>query len=314
MAYGISKNIEQVTNVPSIVFSCLERTEGEWLRIALYIVNTGNCDEKQIAKALRIKNKDKVKEALLFWKGAGLIDEVFENSEHVGEDSESKKQAASNRKVHLNTQQVAKAASENKKISFLLQECQRLLGGVVTQGDCNIFASMYISDAMPIDMILLGVAHFAAKGKRNARYIERALLSWQREGINSGSAAEQYLNDIIKNEEYVKRVLTVFAVQGMKASKADSALICEWFEVFGYDEAMISEALAHAGDKKTIRYVNGILRRWHSEGYKNLKDLMQATADKMQNISVNNPGAKSVLSGKIKKAPVFVGGGNANEQ
>ena len=31
-----------------------------------------------------------------------------------------------------------------------------------------ILVSMYLSDGMPVDMILLGVAHFAALGKRSA--------------------------------------------------------------------------------------------------------------------------------------------------
>ncbi|MFQ7002901.1 MAG: hypothetical protein ACLRRT_03915 [Ruthenibacterium lactatiformans] len=37
-----------------------------------------------------------------------------------------------------------------------------------TQADTNILVSMYLSDGMPVDMILLGVAHFAALGKRSA--------------------------------------------------------------------------------------------------------------------------------------------------
>ncbi len=313
MAYIINKNNKDVTNVPNIVFARLENTEDEWLRIALYIIKTGTCDENEISKDLRIRSKDKIKQALLFWKGAGLIEDSCLENEHSALQEAEKQEKPAQRKVHLNTQQVSKAAEQNKKISFLLQECQRLLGGVVTQGDCNIFASMYISDAMPIDMILLGVAHFAAMGKKNARYIERALLSWQRDGINSGRAAEAYLHGLIQKEEYVKRALGVFSKENMKVSKAESLLICDWFEAYGYDEAMIAEAIAHAGEKKTVKYVNGILRRWYDEGHKTLQDLMQSSADKMQNISVSNPGAKSVLNGKIKKVPVFVSGGKANE-
>ncbi|MFQ8833826.1 MAG: DnaD domain protein, partial [Ruthenibacterium lactatiformans] len=96
-------------------------------------------------------------------------------------------------RAHLTTPEVASAAQGDPAIAGLVQECQALMGGVITQADTNILVSMYLSDGMPVDMILLGVAHFAALGKRSARYIERALLGWQREGIDSGEAAERYL-------------------------------------------------------------------------------------------------------------------------
>ena len=87
------------------------------------------------------------------------------------------------------------------------------MGGVITQADTNILVSMYLSDGMPVDMILLGVAHFAALGKRSARYIERALLGWQAEGIDTADAAERHLALLAqreKNEAAVAEGLTVY--------------------------------------------------------------------------------------------------------
>ncbi len=302
LAYILCKNNGDSQQVPKVVFDRLANTQDDWIRIALYIISTRNCNIDEIATNLRIKDKEQINKALLFWSGAGLIENDFENdSKECNEKNEIKQ----TKRVHLTTAQVAQAASENEKIAFLLQECQRLMGKIVTQGDCNIFVSMYLCDAMPIDMILLGVAHFASQGKTSARYVERALLSWQREGINTGSAAEHYLNTLIQCEEYTKRALVVFDKNVTKVNKAESNMICEWFEVYGYDEKMIAEALAHAGERKTIRYVNGILKRWNEEGYKTLKDVIQSSADKMQNLEVSNPNAKNVLSGAIRKAPVF---------
>ncbi len=312
MGYCINENNNKGTNVPNIIFERLANTNDDFIRIALYIVSNNNCNPNQIAKALNIKQVQNVEKALLFWQGAGLLNSLNiqdENNKNTTEEKNEKKH-----RTHLTSSQVSQIASENDRISFLLQECQRLIGGVVTQGDCNIFASMYICDAMPIDMILLGVAHFAANGKKNARYIERALLSWQREGINSGAAAEAYLHKLMQNEEYIKRAVSLFPKKAdMRVSRAEGALICDWYEVYGFDEKIITEALSLAGEKNTIRYVNGILKKWYNEGYKNLQDIMRGSADKMQNISVSNPNAKNILNGAIKKAPVFVVEGDAYE-
>ncbi|MEG2931718.1 MAG: DnaD domain protein, partial [Ruthenibacterium sp.] len=186
---------------------------------------------------------------------------------------------------------------------------QRLMGGVITQADTNILVSMYVADGMPIDMILLGVAHFAAQGKRSARYVERALLGWQRDGIDDGAAAERYLKQLERCKNYEQRAAKLFGIADGKLPKADASLVFEWFEGFGYDESMISEAIAYAGERKTVKYVNGILRRWHGKGYKTVRDVMQESAGTMQNVQVSNPDAKAVLNGGMKRVPVFHAGG-----
>ncbi|MEG2395351.1 MAG: DnaD domain protein, partial [Ruthenibacterium sp.] len=73
----------------------------------------------------------------------------------------------------------------------------------------------------------------------------------------------------------------------------------------------ISEAIAYAGEHKTVKYVNGILRRWHGKGYKTVRDVMQESAGTMQNMQVSNPDAKTVLDGGMKRVPVFHAGGDA---
>ena len=60
----------------------------------------------------------------------------------------------------------------------------------------QILVSLYVADGLPVDFILLGVAHFVSLGKRSARYIERALLGWQAEGIDTVEAAERYLKPV----------------------------------------------------------------------------------------------------------------------
>ena len=303
VAYRLAQNVGDSKPVPQLIFSKLADTEDDWVRVALYVIATGETDPAALARALHLKNADKAYEALLFWKGAGLLESCD------GPCAESA--PAPVMRAHLTTPEVTNAAAGDSAIASLVQECQRLMGGVVTQADTNIFVSMYLSDGMPVDMILLGVAHFVSLGKRSARYIERALLGWQRDGITTGAAAEQYLQQLAQREVLTTRAAKLFPTADGKFTKAEQGMVCDWFESFGYDETMISEALAYAGERKTVKYVNGILRRWYARGFKTVRDVMQESAGTMQNVQVSNPDAKNVLGGGVKRAPTFHPGGDA---
>ncbi|MEG1925483.1 MAG: DnaD domain protein [Ruthenibacterium sp.] len=297
MPYRLSQNCGDSIAVPQLLFTKLPNVEDDWVRVALFVIATGETDPARIALALRLKTPDKAKEALLFWKGAGLLESV------EGAPAESAPLVAV--RTCLTTPEVTNAAKGDPAIASLVQECQQLLGGVMSQADTNIFVSMYLSDGMPIDMILLGVSYFASLGKRSARYVERALLGWQRDGIDSGEAVERYLAQLALRGEREKHIAELFRLPDAKFTKAERCAIADWYENFGFDDAMIAEALAYAGEKNNVRYVNGILRAWHTKGYRTVRDVMAQSNATMQNIQVTNPNAPSVLHGGLKRAPTF---------
>lgn len=303
MPYKLSDSLGDSLAVPQLVFAKLPETEDDWVRVALYILATGETDPACLARALRLKSPERAKEALLYWKGAGLLESCAEAQ------AESTPQLAS--RPHLTSPEVTAAAVKDPSIAALVQECQRLMGGVITQADTNILVSLYCNDGMPLDMILLGVAHFSALGKRSARYIERVLLGWQRDGIDSGAAVERYLKQLAQREACEKRVAKLFALDEPKFTKAERALIADWYENFGYDDSMVTEAIAYAGEKKSVRYVGGILRAWYSKGYKTVRDVMRESAGTMQNLQPAASSARNsaVLSGGLKRAPSFLPGG-----
>ena len=227
MAYRLVENKGDSVAVPQLVIAKLPELEDDWLRVALFVVATGETDPARIAAALRLKSPERAQTALVYWKGAGLLESCGEPQARGGID------AAPAPRAHLTTPEVASAAQGDPAIAGLVQECQALMGGVITQADTNILVSMYLSDGMPVDMILLGVAHFAALGKRSARYIERALLGWQREGIDSGEAAERYLRLLDQRAAHEKETAKLLGLADAKFTKADSRAIADWYESYG---------------------------------------------------------------------------------
>ena len=295
MAYRLVENKGDSVAVPQLVIAKLPELEDDWLRVALFVVATGETDPARIAAALRLKSPERAQTALVYWKGAGLLESCGEPQARGGID------AAPAPRAHLTTPEVASAAQGDPAIAGLVQECQALMGGVITQADTNILVSMYLSDGMPVDMILLGVAHFAALGKRSARYIERALLGWQREGIDSGEAAERYLRLLDQRAAHEKETAKLLGLADAKFTKADSRAIADWY---GYGPDMIAEAAAYAGEKKSVKYVNGILRAWYTKGYKTVRDVMAESAMGSSNVQAAAPAVKhNILGGGLRRAP-----------
>ncbi len=295
MAYQLAKNTGDSVAVPRLVFSKLPELEEDWLRVALYALDTGETDAARVASALRLKTPESARRALAYWKGAGLFADAAAPAGEL---------AAAPVRAHLTTPEVAQASLCDPAVAGLLQECQRLIGGVVPQSDANIFASLYLTDGLPVDMILLGVSHCAAHGKRSARYIERMLLGWQREGIDSGEAAERYLRLLQQRAENERETAELLGLPDAKFTRGERAAIADWYENFGYDRAMIAEAIGYAGEKKNVRYVNGILRAWYTKGFKNVQDVIAESKLSGSNVqSAEKSQTHNILGGGLRRAP-----------
>ena len=59
-------------------------------------------------------------------------------------------------------------------------------------------------------------------------------------------------------------------------------MIDTWFKAFEFDMAVINEALSRA-NSPSIKYVNGILSRWHDKGYKTVEDIQKEQKPRGQN-------------------------------
>ena len=77
-------------------------------------------------------------------------------------------------------------------------------------------------------------------------------------------------------EEYVSSLLQItpeeLTLGGRKA-------IARWYEVYGYDDAMVQEAAVQAGPKRDLWYWNSILKTWNAKGLRTIHDVRGPVAD-----------------------------------
>ena len=75
MAYRLVENKGDSVAVPQLVIAKLPELEDDWLRVALFVVATGETDPARIAAALRLKSPERAQTALTgkapaFWRAA----------------------------------------------------------------------------------------------------------------------------------------------------------------------------------------------------------------------------------------------------
>lgn len=76
MAYRLVENKGDSVAVPQLVIAKLPELEDDWLRVALFVVATGETDPARIAAALRLKSRSGRRRRLFtgkapaFWRAA----------------------------------------------------------------------------------------------------------------------------------------------------------------------------------------------------------------------------------------------------
>ena len=73
MPYKLAEYHGDTLAVPQLVLSHLAQTDGDTIRAALYILQTGDTEPRSLARALALPSVEAAKRALQYWAGAGLL-------------------------------------------------------------------------------------------------------------------------------------------------------------------------------------------------------------------------------------------------
>ena len=74
MAYKLAELHGDTVAVPQLVLARLTQTDGNTMRAALYILQTGDTDPHTMARALGLPSVEAARRALQYWAGAGLLE------------------------------------------------------------------------------------------------------------------------------------------------------------------------------------------------------------------------------------------------
>lgn len=277
--YRAVKQTGDAVAVPQLLFTKLAAPGADEarFRVALYLLAAGQADAAQIATALGLK-PPAVERALAYWEGAGLIEREAAAQEEAAPPPKQKR---------LTMRETVHAGKADPQLGALLHELQRVYGTAIGPKPTSLFASLYVQDGFPPDLILLAASYAAARGITSAAYVESVLGAWRKAGIDNSAAADRHLRQMAQREEREKQLAEMMGLVWDPFTLADKRKIALWFEDYGYDLAMVDAARLAAGDKRNeVKYLAGILKKWHARGWQTPRDVQQG--DEGRNLRVQS--------------------------
>ena len=250
MGYRLAAQNGDTVAVPQVVFAHLPRAEGDAVRVALYLLGGGAAEPRTIAHDLGLKSIEAAKRALQYWAGAGLLE----------------KDSAAPAAPEPAPAKIDLAALNDPYVAVLCQEAQAALGRALGRSEMLRLVGLYLNDGWQPDVILTCCAEAARQNRPTAAAVCRELQRWREAGVETGEDAERYLKQEALRAQRRAQTAALFGAGADKLTRWERTAITRWYEEWGFDDAMIEEALLRAEAHRTVRYVDGILRAWRAQG------------------------------------------------
>ncbi len=176
MPYKLAEYHGDTLAVPQLVVSHLTQTDGDTIRAALYLLQTGDTDPRTMARTLGLSSVEAAKRALQYWAGAGLL----VNDRGGAPIPEPEK-----------PQKIDLASLNDPYVAVLCEEAQTAFGKALSRSEMQRLVGLYLTDGWQPDVILLCCAEVARQGRRTIAAVARELypLAGGRRGDRRGCRA-----------------------------------------------------------------------------------------------------------------------------
>ena len=173
---------------------------------------------------------------------------------------------------------------------MLVPQTEEKLGKRLKTADRQILAGLYDDLGLPADVIYLLVCHCVTRseerygpGRRpTLRQIEKEGYHWAQRGLFDQESASRYLRDWNVRRSAMSRYMQVLGLGDRRPVESEERYIADWM-----DKGFPPETVALAYDKTVFykkelnwRYLNGILRRWHENGWHTEEEVRQSDSRK----------------------------------
>ena len=169
--------------------------------------------------------------------------------------------------------EIAAASRTDPMISSLIDCAQTSFARPLTHPEMEKLVNFYVQEAFAPETVMLCVAYVASRGKRTMGAVSHELKVWRAEGVETGRKA-----------------------------------IARWYEVYGYDDAMVQEAAVQAGPKRDLWYWNSILKTWNAKGLRTVHDVRGPVAGMgaSRNLRVDRaePSGNDFLKNAARRRPL----------
>lgn len=173
-------------------------------------------------------------------------------------------------------QEIADRLERSDEFRGLTAEVERKLGKRLTTPDVGILLGLNDYLGLPSDVIYLLVCHCVERVQRRygpgrrpgMKQIEKEGYAWARMGIDTQTAAADYLKKYADRQGMIPAYMRVLQLGDRQPVTGEEKYLTTWIE-WGFPP----ETVAIAYEKTVMKchelkwsYCNGILKRWHEAG------------------------------------------------
>ncbi len=308
MSYKINFGVwGSVFAVPTaVVDNGLKLASEAQVKVLLYVLRHSGTTltDESVAQALSFHPED-VRDAITYWADKGLLactenaltlpvnskseDTSLSQNEAVVSSSvqstvisqpSSDKPRPMSRATKPEPGYVAKRLRADKNLTFLMDEAQRVLGKVLSNSDTATLVMLHDTDGLPVEVILMLMEHCVQIDKGNMRYIEKTGIQWASDGVTTISLAEEKIKRYSESSVAWNTVSAVFGIHlSGTPTKRQLEYADQWINIWKFTESMLRLAYERCVDSKgelNLSYINGILRRWFEQGFRNPDEVISA--------------------------------------
>lgn len=301
---------------PKSVFDVIARAGSVELKVLLGVCSLeGSVDIKKLSKLISCPESD-VKDAISFWRGAGIIEVLdgeaktefeVENTAQVtalkrsekmsptveekGGEQE-KKLKKSNELPRYTSEELAVILESREDIVSLINESQNIIGKVFNLKEISVIIGLIDYLGLDSEYILILLTYCVSIDKKSLHYIESTAFSLYDAGVTEPAQ----LTEEIRRRELAAssegQIRKIFGIGTRAFTSKEKKFIYSWLNDMRYTVEIITRAYevsANATGKASFPYTNAVLERWNSENLRTLEEI--EAADKKNQESAANDGS-----------------------
>ncbi len=286
---------QDVLVLPSSVLLRGDAT-AEQLRVLLWLATdlslAQNSKKRQLAKLAECST-EQAGCAVEYWRSCGILVEESEGAVAVMASVDTpeapkktvKRPARPLKRAdelpNYTMSELSDLLEKRASLRALTNEAQQILGKIFNPSELNILVGMYDYLGLGEEAILLLLAHCHTTGRTNLRSIEKYAYKLIDRGITTAEALEEEFRTVEALHSFEGQIRKLFGMKSRALTTKEEKMLRSWAS-FGYGIDVVKmayEATVQAKNEANIDYTNGILERWHADGYKTVEDVERATRE-----------------------------------
>ena len=280
---------------PKSVFDVISRAGAGELKVLLGICSCdGSVDVKKLSTLIGISESD-IKDAISFWRGAGILELLDEKAEKVAEapkieekdknKNEDKKLKRANELPHYSSEELANILEARGDMVSLINECQNIIGKVFNLKEISVIIGLIDYLGLDSEYILILLTYCVSIDKKSLHYVETTAFSLYDAGITE---AGQLTEEIRRRELAASnegKIRKIFGIGARAFTSKEKKFIYAWLNDMRYTVEIVTKAYevsANATGKASFPYTNAVLERWNSENLRTIEEIEAAERQKEQ--------------------------------